>query len=64
MNLEELLHTLEVPIVVRPTRRMTRANWNPVRQSRRHPARNVDHSEFCGYVFALLLDKKVQYKTA
>ena len=55
MDLEELLTTLESPIVIRPTRRMTQGELETsLDKAADIPRGNADHSEFRGYVFALL----------
>jgi type I restriction enzyme M protein len=60
MNFEELLHTLEAPIVVRPTRRMTQGELESYLDKAADILRgNADHSEFRGYVFALLFYKRI-----
>lgn len=60
MNLNELLTTLESPIVVRPTRRMTKAEMETYLDKAADILRgNADHSEFRGYVFALLFYKRI-----
>jgi hypothetical protein len=52
MNLEELLSTLESPIVIRPTRRMTQGELENYLDKAADILRgNADHSEFRGYVF-------------
>ena len=59
MNLEELLSTLESPIVIRPTRRMTHGELESYLDKAADILRsNADHSEFRGYVFALLFYKR------
>ncbi len=60
MNLTELLTTLEAPIVVRPTRRMTQGELESYLDKAADILRgNADHSEFRGYVFALLFYKRI-----
>jgi type I restriction enzyme M protein len=60
MNLNELLATLDTPIVVRPTRRMTQAELESYLDKAADILRgNADHSEFRGYVFALLFYKRI-----
>ncbi len=60
MNLEELLTTLESPIVIRPTRRMTQGELESYLDKAADILRgNADHSEFRGYVFALLFYKRI-----
>ncbi len=60
MNLEELLGTLESPIVIRPTRRMTQGELETYLDTAANILRgNADHSEFRGYVFALLFYKRI-----
>lgn len=60
MNLEELLITLESPIVIRPTRRMTQGELESYLDTAANILRgNADHSEFRGYVFALLFYKRI-----
>jgi type I restriction enzyme M protein len=60
MNFEELLHALEAPIVVRPTRRMTQGELESYLDKAADILRgNADHSEFRGYVFALLFYKRI-----
>ena len=60
MNLTELLTTLESPIVVRPTRRMTQGELESYLDKAADILRgNADHSEFRGYVFALLFYKRI-----
>jgi type I restriction enzyme M protein len=49
MNLEQLLETLESPIVIRPTRRMTQAELKTYLNKAADILRgNADHSEFRG----------------
>jgi type I restriction enzyme M protein len=56
MNLTELLAKLDTPIVIRPTRRMTQGELETYLDKAADILRgNADHSEFRGYVFALLL---------
>jgi type I restriction enzyme M protein len=60
MNLTQLLTTLEAPIVVRPTRRMTQGELESYLDKAADILRgNADHSEFRGYVFALLFYKRI-----
>lgn len=60
MNLEQLLETLESPIVIRPTRRMTQGELETYLDAAANILRgNADHSEFRGYVFALLFYKRI-----
>ena len=60
MNLTELLTKLEAPIVVRPTRRMTQGELESYLDKAADILRgNADHSEFRGYVFALLFYKRI-----
>jgi type I restriction enzyme M protein len=60
VNLTELLTTLETPIVVRPTRRMTQGELESYLDKAADILRgNADHSEFRGYVFALLFYKRI-----
>ncbi len=60
MNLTELLTTLEAPIVVRPPRRMTQGELESYLDKAADILRgNADHSEFRGYVFALLFYKRI-----
>ena len=60
MNLDELLETLQSPIVVRPTRRMTQGELENYLDKAADILRgNADHSEFRGYVFALLFYKRI-----
>lgn len=60
MNLDELLATLDAPIVVRPTRRMTQGELESYLDKAADILRgNADHSEFRGYVFALLFYKRI-----
>lgn len=60
MNLEELLSTLQSPIVIRPTRRMTQGELESYLDTAANILRgNADHSEFRGYVFALLFYKRI-----
>lgn len=60
MNLNELLSSLEKPIVVRPTRRMTQSELESYLDKAADILRgNADHSEFRGYVFALLFYKRI-----
>lgn len=60
MNLTELLATLETPIVIRPNRRMTQGELESYLEKAADILRgNADHSEFRGYVFALLFYKRI-----
>ncbi len=60
MNLTELLTSLEAPIVVRPTRRMTQGELESYLDKAADILRgNADHSEFRGFVFALLFYKRI-----
>jgi len=60
MNLKELLATLDTPIMVRPTRRMTQGELEIYLDKAADILRgNADHSEFRGYVFALLFYKRI-----
>lgn len=60
MNLTELLATLDAPIVVRPVRRMTQGELESYLDKAADILRgNADHSEFRGYVFALLFYKRI-----
>jgi type I restriction enzyme M protein len=60
MNLQELLTQLESPIVIRPTRRMTQGELESYLDKAADILRgNADHSEFRGYVFALLFYKRI-----
>jgi type I restriction enzyme M protein len=60
MNLDDLLATLESPIVIRPTRRMTQGELESYLDKAADILRgNADHSEFRGYVFALLFYKRI-----
>ena len=60
MNLKELLETLEAPIIVRPARRMTQGELESYLDKAADILRgNADHSEFRGYVFALLFYKRI-----
>jgi len=60
MNLEQLLETLASPIIVRPTRRMTQGVLESYLDKAADILRgNADHSEFRGYVFALLFYKRI-----
>lgn len=60
MKLEELLSTLESPNVIRPTRRMTQGELEGCLDKAADILRgNADHSEFRGYVFALLFYKRI-----
>lgn len=63
MNLEELLSTLESPIVIRPTRRMTQGELESYLDKAADILRgNADHPEFRGYVFALLFYKRARLR--
>ena len=60
MYLNELLTTLETPIILRPTRRMTQSELEGYLEKAANILRgNTDHSEFRGYVFALLFYKRI-----
>jgi type I restriction enzyme M protein len=60
MNLTEFLSILEAPIVVRPIRRMTQGELESYLDKAADILRgNADHSEFRGYVFALLFYKRI-----
>ncbi|MEY6431689.1 N-6 DNA methylase [Thioalkalicoccus limnaeus] len=60
MKLDELLDKLQSPIVVRPTRRMTQGELENYLDKAADILRgNADHSEFRGYVFALLFYKRI-----
>ncbi len=60
MNLDDLLSTLETPILVRPTRRLTQGELENYLDKAADILRgNDDHSEFRGYVFALLFYKRI-----
>lgn len=60
MNLNELLAMLDAPIVVRPTRRMTQGELESYLDKAADILRgSADHSEFRGYVFALLFYKRI-----
>ena len=60
MNLQELLTQLDTPIVIRPTRRMTQGELETYLDHAANILRgNADHSEFRGYVFALLFYKRI-----
>ena len=60
MNLEELLAKLQNPIIVRPARRMTQGELENYLDTAANILRgNADHSEFRGYVFALLFYKRI-----
>ena len=60
MNLQELLAKLDTPIVIRPTRRMTQGELETYLDKAADILRgNADHSEFRGYVFALLFYKRI-----
>ncbi len=58
MNLEQLLQTLESPIIIRPTRHMTQGELESYLDTAANILHgNADHSEFRSYVFALLFYK-------
>lgn len=60
MNLEQLLTKLQAPIVVRSTRRMIQAELENYLEKAADILRgSADHSEFRGYVFALLFYKRI-----
>ena len=60
MYLNKLLTTLETPIILRPTRRMTQSELEAYLEKAANILRgNTDHSEFRGYVFALLFYKRI-----
>jgi len=60
MNLQDLLTQLDTPIVIRPTRRMTQGELETYLDKAADILRgNADHSEFRGYVFALLFYKRI-----
>jgi type I restriction enzyme M protein len=60
MNLNQLLDKLTAPIAVRPTRRMTQSELENYLEKAADILRgNADHSEFRGYVFALLFYKRI-----
>jgi len=60
MNLDDLLNTLASPIALRPTRRMTQGELESYLDKAADILRgNADHSEFRGYVFALLFYKRI-----
>ncbi|MBK5966185.1 type I restriction endonuclease subunit M [Thiocystis minor] len=60
MNLDQLLEQLKSPILVRPTRRMTQGELESYLDKAADILRgNADHSEFRGYVFALLFYKRI-----
>lgn len=60
MNLEQLLEQLDSPITIRPTRRMTQGELESYLDKAADILRgNADHSEFRGYVFALLFYKRI-----
>lgn len=60
MNLDELFSTLASPILIRPTRRMTQGELEGYLDTAANILRgNADHSEFRGYVFALLFYKRI-----
>lgn len=54
-SVESLVSVLSAPIVLRPTRRMTQGELEAYLDKAADILRgNADHSEFRGYVFALL----------
>ncbi len=60
MNLQELLAKLDTPLVIRPARRMTQGELETDLDHAANILRgNADHSEFRGYVFALLFYKRI-----
>ena len=60
MDLQELLLQLDTPTVIRPTRRMTQGELETYLDKAADILRgNADHSEFRGYVFALLFYKRI-----
>lgn len=60
MNLTELLAKLDAPIVIRPTRCMTQGELETyLDKAADILSGNADHSEFRGYVFALLFYKRI-----
>lgn len=60
MNLHELLASLNTSIVLRPTRRMRQGELETYLETAADILRgNTDHSEFRGYVFALLFYKRI-----
>ncbi|MFZ5651832.1 MAG: N-6 DNA methylase [Bacillota bacterium] len=60
MNLDEILASLDAPIIVRPVRRMTQGELESYLEKAADILRgNADHSEFRGYVFALLFYKRI-----
>ena len=60
LDLDHLLASLEEPIRTRPTRRMTQGELEKYLEKAADMLRgNVDHSEFRGYVFALLFYKRI-----
>jgi len=60
MSLTELLAKLDTPIIIRPTRRMTQGELEAYLDKAADILRgNADHSEFRGYVFALLFYKRI-----
>lgn len=60
MNLEQLLEQFDSPIAIRPTRRMTQGELESYLDKAADILRgNADHSEFRGYVFALLFYKRI-----
>jgi len=60
MDLNALLTSLDTSIVVRPTRRMTQGELENYLDKAADILRgNADHSEFRGYVFALLFYKRI-----
>lgn len=60
MNLSELLERLDSPIDIRPVRRMTQGELEKYLEKAADILRgSADHSEFRGYVFALLFYKRI-----
>jgi type I restriction enzyme M protein len=60
VGLDELLASLERPIAIRPSRRMTQGELETYLDKAADILRgNADHSEFRGYVFALLFFKRI-----
>jgi len=60
MKLENLIAKLKEPILTRPARRMTLGELETYLEKAADILRgNVDHSEFRGYVFALLFYKRI-----